>query len=481
MDTSTIDPLTSDVFDIIVVGAGVVGCAIARQFTLNGARVAVVEKASDILDGASKANSAILHTGFDAPINSIELACVKKGFEEYHKIHKDLSLPIEKTGAHVVAWNDDELGKLDSILKKSHQNGITDTKIISAKQLAKKEPSLGKKAQGAIFIPNESIIDPWSAPYAYLKQSIINGGEVFLSCEVISGEFDRKIWQLITTRGTIKSHFIINCAGLYGDKLDQDLLGKTKFYITPRKGQFVVFDKVGASLLNSIILPVPTARTKGVVLCRTIFGNLLVGPTAQDQKSRSDSSTDEKSLKELINAGVEKLPALKDMPITATYAGLRPASNFKDYQIKEELGKNYITVGGIRSTGLSGALGIAKYVYKVYLGLGKKHQKIIHPKIPAIAPILAQNYKRNWQEKNHGKIICHCEMVSEQDISSALTGSLKARSLAGLKRQTRATMGRCQGFYCSAKIAKMTQGLFENPIASDIKKKKNPKEDISNG
>ncbi len=140
MNSLSLTPMTSDVFDIIVIGAGVVGCAVARRFTLEGAKVAVIEKASDILDGASKANSAILHTGFDAPANSIKLECVKSGFEEYHKIHKQLNLPIEKTGAYVIAWNDSEARKLHGILSKAHNNGINDAKIISAEQLLKKEP-----------------------------------------------------------------------------------------------------------------------------------------------------------------------------------------------------------------------------------------------------------------------------------------------------------------------------------------------------
>ena len=478
MNSLSLSPMTSDVFDIIVIGAGVVGCAVARQFTLEGAKVAVIEKASDILDGASKANSAILHTGFDAPANSIELSCIKSGFEEYHKIHKQLNLPIEKTGAHVVAWNDGEAAKIHGILSKAHDNGISDAKMISAEQLLIKEPNLGKNAQGAIYIPDEAIIDPWSAPYAYLKQSIINGGQIFLHTQVLGGDFDGDIWEIKTSRGTIKSRHIINCAGLYGDELNKILLGDAKFEITPRKGQFVVFDKVSAKIINSIILPVPNNRTKGVVLCRTIFGNLLLGPTAQDQKSRTDASTNEQDLQELIDIGIKKIPALKNMPITATYAGLRPATQFKEYQIETKPEKNHLTIGGIRSTGLSSALGIAKYVYKLYEDMGLKHSKIKNPKLPEPASILAQDGKRDWQKENHGEIICHCEMVSEREIKAALKEPLKANSLAGLKRQTRVTMGRCQGFYCSAKLSQMTKGLFENPIAKDITKNTHDTKDI---
>lgn len=462
------DSLTSEVFDIVVVGAGVVGCAIARQFTLQGARVAVVEKASDILDGASKANSAILHTGFDAPQRSLELKCIRDGYQEYLKIRSDLGLPIEKVGAHVVAWDEDEVEKLVHILKQAHENGIANAELIDGEQLAKREPNLSNTGRAAISIPDESIIDPWSAPYAYLKHAICNGTQIYLSCEVTNGSFDGSEWLLQTSKGALRSRFVINCAGLYGDRLDQDLVGKSTFRILPRKGQFVVFDKAASKLINSIILPVPTKRTKGIVVCRTIFGNLLVGPTAEDQTSRTDSSTDQNMLEALIASGVEKIPALENMPITATYAGLRPATDDKEYQITTTPEQNWITVGGIRSTGLSGALGIAKHVFAKYSDLGFQHSTLANPNVPEKTTALSEYGARDWQQEAHGPIVCHCELVTEREILSALSGPLAAHSLAGLKRQTRATMGRCQGFYCSARLSEITNSYFEQPLTEAI-------------
>lgn len=171
-----VNTLASETFDIVVIGAGVVGCAVARRFTLEGARVAVIEKAADILDGASKANSAILHTGFDAPENSLELACVREGYREYKNIYQQMGLPLDNSGAHVVAWNQDEVDKLEHIRLKAHNNGISEVEIVSAKMLARREPELSKKANAALAVPGECLIDPWSAPYAYLSQSLVNGG-----------------------------------------------------------------------------------------------------------------------------------------------------------------------------------------------------------------------------------------------------------------------------------------------------------------
>ena len=459
--------LAHDLFDVVVIGAGVVGCAVARRFVLEGAKVAVVEKASDILDGASKANSAILHTGFDAPAGSTELECIRAGYQEYEQIKNDLGLVQENSGAFVVAWTDEELGALSGIERQAHENGISDVHFVSSEVLKADEPNLNARAKGAVSVPQESIIDPWSAPYAYLQQALENGAQVFLGCRVTDGAFDGEDWQLGTTQGLLRTRVVINCAGLFGDLVDRDILGETQFQITPRKGQFVVFDKAANRLINSVILPVPTEKTKGVVLFRTVFGNLVVGPTAEDQQSRTDARTDEQALAALIAEGVEKLPALADMPVTAVYAGLRPASERKEYRIDPKHDKNWITVGGIRSTGLSASLGIARYVFGLYETFGAQHEPVKSP-ITSKANVLAQTGERDWKKAGHGEIVCHCELVTRREIEVALEGPLAARSLGGLKRQTRATMGRCQGFYCAARVAEMTDGKFERPLAERI-------------
>jgi glycerol-3-phosphate dehydrogenase len=454
-------------FDVVIIGAGVVGCAMARRFTLEGARVAIIEKAGDILDGASKANSAILHTGFDAPPGSVELACIREGYREYEAIRHDLGLVQERTGAHVVAWNKDDLGALEAITAQAHENGVSDVRVIDRDALRTAEPYLSPRALGAAFVPRESLVDPWSAPYVYLRQALENGAQVLLNCEAMGGGFDRDHWQIATSRGTLQARVVINCAGLYGDLVDQAFLGQSRFQITPRKGQFVVFDKAASALLSSIILPVPSETTKGIVLFRTVFGNLAVGPTAQDQPSRTDAGTDTESLRALIADGVAKLPALADIPVTATYAGLRPATEQKAYRIDTTPARNWITVGGIRSTGLSAALGIARHVYKLYEGMGGAHQPLVQPVI-ARANMLAQSGQRDWQGDAPGEIVCHCEWVTRREIETALTGPLAARSLGGLKRQTRVTMGRCQGFYCTARLAEICTGKLTPPLSQDI-------------
>ncbi len=459
---------TSSNYDVIIVGAGIVGCAMARRFTLEGASVLVLEKSTDILDGASKGNSAILHTGFDAPPNSVEHGCIVEGYQEYIQIRAKLNLPLLETGALVTAWTHAEENLLEGILAKAQLNGVVDAKLLSAKQTLLLEPELSSQVKAAIHVPREFVIDPWTAPTVYMLQAIKNGAKLLRNAEVKSGEFNGDYWLLKTTRGSVKCSTVINCAGLYGDKLDALLLNKTSFEIRPRKGQFLVYDKAASRLIKSIILPVPNDITKGVVVCRTAFGNVLVGPTAEEQQSRDDASVTRDALNALKAKGIEIIPALANLPITATYAGIRPATQFKDYCIERFDDKNYISVGGIRSTGLTGALGIAQYVFKMYSSASKKHQPLGSPLYPSVIPI-AESEKRDWKQKGNEGIVCHCEWVTQREIKKALTGVMPAGSLEGLKRRTRVTMGRCQGFYCSAQLSQLTEGYFKEPIAKPVK------------
>jgi glycerol-3-phosphate dehydrogenase len=332
------------------------------------------------------------------------------------------------------------------------------------------EPELSSKVKASIHVPREFVIDPWTAPYIYMLQAIENGAKLLCNAEVQSGEFDGATWEIKTSQGTATASSVINCAGLYGDKLDEMLIGKSTFEIRPRKGQFLVYDKVASQLIKSIILPVPNEITKGVVVCRTAFGNVLVGPTAEEQKSRDDASVTTDELLALKAKGEEIIPALADIPITATYAGIRPATQFKDYCIEAFQDKQYISVGGIRSTGLSGALGIAHHVFKQYQGFGKSHAPVSTISYPNVTQI-AQDEKRDWEKEGNEGIVCHCELVTQREIKEALKGVMPAGSLEGLKRRTRVTMGRCQGFYCSAKLSELTQGCFRESIAKDGDKK----------
>lgn len=450
-------------YDVAVIGGGVVGCAVARRLTLEGARVVLLERSTDILSGASKANSALLHTGFDAPAGSLELDCMKAGYREYLAIRDRLNLPLLETGALVIAWNDFEREALDDIAIGAGVNGVDDVRLLTAEEVLQREPMLASTLKAGLFVPREHVIDPWSAPLAYVTQAIANGATVMTRSEVVGGVFRDGTWEIRTPDHVVEVNYVVNCAGLFGDHVEAALLGDPSFTIKPRKGQFVIFDKAASKLLTTTILPVPSRTTKGVVLARTIFGNLLVGPTAEEQDDRDHAEVTTEMLQGLLQRAAEILPALADMPVTAIYAGLRPASERKDYRIRNEPSRNWLTLGGIRSTGLTSALGLAQFAASSLAGMGWTAKPRTDPVWPAL-PNLAEHRKRDWQTPGHGEIVCHCEMVTRREIEAALASPLPPGDIGGLKRRTRASMGRCQGFYCGARLGSLTAGRFTHPL-----------------
>lgn len=456
-------PPFNDRFDVAIIGAGVVGCAAARRFALAGAKVVVVEKGSDILSGASKANSAIMHTGFDAPPGSLELELVKAGRAEYLEIHNQLGLSLVSTGALVCAWTADEADKLDAIAAQGRENGIAALRLLSGSEARRSMPGLSDRLVAAIEVEGEHIIDPWSAPLAYLTQAVALGARLLRNAELLEGRFDDG-WTLSTSAGDVRAEAVINAAGLYGDIVDRRLGFAPEFEIRPRKGQFVVLDKAAYAHVPRIVLPVPTEITKGVVVCPTAFGNVLVGPTAEEQEDRVRATVEKDALEALLKRGAEIVPALANIPVTAVYAGLRPATEKKAYRVSVRPERRAITLGGIRSTGLSAALGLAQHALKLHETFRTLPGGAAAPPSPCL-PNLTETAERDWQRPGHGEIVCHCELVTKREIEAAFESAVPPGDFGGLRRRTRAGMGRCQGFYCNARLAAMTRGLLATPLA----------------
>ena len=438
------------IVDIAIIGAGVVGCAAARRLALAGQRVLVLEKGTDILSGASKANSAILHTGFNAPEGSLELECMQAGYREYLRLRTDFNLPLLETGAMVVAWNEAELARLPQLAEIARRNGVTDVGLLDAADVRRREPNLDASVRGALLVPGEYVIDPWSPFLGYARQAIAAGAVFSFEDEVLRGDFDGARWTIETAKARWTARHVVNCAGLGGDLIEQRLLGHASFEIRPRKGQFAVYDKAASRLVEAIILPVPSETTKGVVLCRTAFGNVIIGPTAEEQQDRGRPTVERAELQKLLSRAEAMLPALKDIPVTALYAGLRPATEKKEYRIRHEPDRNWLTVGGIRSTGMTSSLGLAQLVARLILG---EVSALPDTPKPPVMPNLAEHLPRDWSRAGYGEILCHCEMVTDREVTAALAAAPPPRDLAGLKRRTRCAMGRCQGFNCLGRIA----------------------------
>ena len=461
-------PPTSQTYDALVVGAGVVGCAVTRRLALEGVRVMLVEKAGDILEGASKGNSAILHTGFDTPPDSVEQACIREGYREFREIHGRLNLPLQETGALVLAWDEQQAERLGDVMRRAYANGVTDAEHIDAEAAAALVPDLGPGVKSAVRVPGECLVDPWSTPLAYLLQARAHGAGFLNHCEAREGHFEGDAWRLSTSRGELRARWLVNCAGLYGDLLHHRLVDDTPFRIRPRKGQFLVYDKSAGRLTDTILLPVPSDSTKGILVCPTVFGNLLVGPSSEGQDSRDDAGVETETLKMLKSVGEGVLPGLRHHGVTAVYAGIRPATESRDYQIHTNREQQYLCLGGIRSTGLSAALGLARLAYRTISGNGlafSPPESIHWPTVPQIS----EAGERDWMRPGNGGIVCHCELVTRREIENALHGPLPAGSLAGLKRRTRVTMGRCQGFYCSAELSEITAGMLEPSMDATVR------------
>ena len=455
-------PTGATTYDVAIIGAGVVGCAIARSLAIRGWKTIVLEKGGDILEGASKGNSALLHTGFDEPAGGMELKLIKAGCSAYRRIHWRMNLPLVETGALVVAWDEEQLRKLDGIAAHAQANGVA-VSVIGQAALRRREPMLSERALGAVDVPEEAIVDPWSAPLGYIRQAMMHGAELMTGAAVTGFSRKQGLWRIETGKGQFAARLVVNAAGLFGDSVELLAGRQPGFTIKPRKGQFVVFDKPAHDLVNAIILRVPTERTKGVLLTRTVFGNLLLGPTAEDQEDRIHAACEEAVLRRIMAEGEAMLPALAGQTVTATFAALRPATEHRDYVLKADAENGWITVGGIRSTGLSASLGIGEWAAEQgsnILGEARAAPSDDDLDWPRMPP-LSESLPRPYRQSGRSLIVCHCEWVTENEVRAALSGPAPAGTLGGLKRRTRIAMGRCQGFGCSGALARLAPHLVE--------------------
>jgi glycerol-3-phosphate dehydrogenase len=457
------DPASADV---AIIGAGVVGTAIARTLARYQLDLVLLDAAPDIGTGTSKANTAILHTGFDAKPGSLESRLLRRGSTLLRAYAAEAGIAVERTGALLVAWTPEQLAALPGIEANARRNKYRAIRPLRSDELYAREPALGPGAAGALEIPDEAIICPWTTPLAFATEAVGAGVRLLLSAQVtgVTGGGGAG-WELATARGPVRGRWVVNAAGLGSDLIDA-MFGGGGFTITPRRGELIVFDKLARPLLRSIVLPVPTARTKGVLVAPTVYGNVLLGPTAQDVPDRSDTATTQDGLRSLLAAGQQILPGLAGEEVTSTYAGLRAATEHADYQVYADGGQRYACAGGIRSTGLSASLGIAEHVAGLLEEAGLRLVPRPGPApVPPAMPYIGEAGKRPYQDAAliaadpaYGEIVCHCERVSRGEIRDALASPVPPADLGGLRRRTRAGNGRCQGFYCAAALSGLMNG-----------------------
>lgn len=454
---------TAALYDVAVVGAGVVGSAIARALARYNLRACLVEATADVGTGTSKANTAIWHTGFDAKPGSLECRLLRRSYDLLAGYMPAAGVPAERLGAVLIAWSDDQLQELPRIVAKAHQNGVNDVRQITVDEVYQLEPNVRRAALGGLIVPGEGILCTFTLPLALATEAVTNGVELKLNQRVQGVTQADGVHVLSTSGGEVRCRYLVNAAGLYSDAIDH-MLGHDDFTVTPRRGELIVFDKFARPLVNHVLLPVPTAITKGVLISPTVYGNVMLGPTAEDLMDKRDTATSASGLDMLWQKGMAIMPQLMDEEVTATYAGLRAATQHSDYQLRLHRDQRYICVGGIRSTGVSASLGIAEHV----IGLLAEAGLMLTEKAdyrPIRMPNIGEAGERPYQsaaaiaaDADCGRIICHCEQVTLGEIKAALHAPIPATTLDGLKRRTRATLGRCQGFNCQGNVAAVLAG-----------------------
>ena len=445
-------------YDVVVIGAGIVGSAIARELAGCELSVALLEARDDVGDGTSKANTAILHTGFDATPGTLESTLVRRGYHELSEYARCTGIPVEHTGAVLVAWDDEQLDALPALLEKAEANGYTRCEIVDSAAVYAMVPLLGEGVRGGLTVPDESIICTWTVNLALATDAVTRGARLLTGHRIDGVEVGPDGTTLRTSAGDVTARWVVNAAGLGADLIDA-MLGHHRFTVTPRRGELIVYDKLARPLVDKIVLPVPTSRGKGVLVSPTIYGNVMLGPTSEDLDDRTATGTSESGLDFLLEKGRALMPRLLDEEVTATYAGLRAAIDHGDYLIEADPEQRYLLVGGIRSTGLTAGMAIGEYAVERLRAAGLTLVPRADLPAPPRMPNLGEASTRPYQDEEliasdpeYGAIVCFCERVTAGELRDACTSVIPPVGLDGLRRRTRVMNGRCQGFFCGGEV-----------------------------
>lgn len=457
--------------DIVIIGAGVVGTAIAREFAKYHVRVTVVDKRDDVGGDASKSNSSIICSGFDCPPGTLETQLCLSTRAMIEQVVEELDVPFRVCGAVMPAVTQQQMDILPHIYDDAYANGVYDVEYLSPEQILQMEPEVNPNVLGGLYIPRDAVIDPFLYVVAMAENAAENGVEFLLGAEVQNIVTENGAVKAVeTTRGTIETQYVINAAGLFCDEIAKMVGEGDDFVVKPRKGQFYILDKNTPVKTSHIVYPIPTPESRGKLLLQTIHGNMLLGPTAEDLEDKQDHSVTAEEL-----AGVERdckklIPNIRVQDTITQYCGLRPNRIPAGFHI--DFGahtKGYFGISGIRSTGVSTSLGIAKYVVKKFQDAGVQLERnyAFQPRRKGIerfsdatdarrAELIAEN-------PLYGRIVCRCETVTEAEIVEAIHRPVGARTVDGVKRRVRAGTGRCQGGFCGPKVIEILAREWKIP------------------
>lgn len=457
--------------DVVVIGGGITGTAILAALARLDLSCVLVEKEPDIAAGTTKANSAILHAGFDAPTGSMKAKMNVEGNRMYHELRDELDLDIQWTGSLVCATTEEEKKQIEELKARGEANGVSGLEIWDGDKVREKEPNLSQKICAALWAPTAGICWPFGMAAAFAENAVGNGAEVLRDCEVTGIRVESgKGFTVETTQGEISARYVVNAAGVFADKVAA-MAGDKSFSIHPRKGEYILFDKTAqGKMVKGIVFPAPTKTTKGILVCATTHGNTFIGPNAQEQDSRDDTAVTPAGMDEII-AGAKKL--VTELPMGAAiteFAGVRAVSDTNDFIIGEsKTVKGLYHAAGIQSPGLTSAPAIARLIAeeiaKASGAKSKANVKKGRPAQPVFRELPAgEQAALIKKDARYGRVICRCETITEGEIVDAIRRPCGARTVDGVKRRTRAGMGRCQGGFCGPRVIEILSRELGIPV-----------------
>ncbi len=443
-------------YDVVIIGGGVIGGNIARELSKYKLKVCMLEKEDDVSCGCSKANSGIVHGGYADKPGTLKAKLCVEGNRMFEQLEKELNFGYRKTGSLVLAFSDEEKENLEKLYEYGMENNVEGLKIINGEEILNMEPHLNKDVKWALYCENAGVCSPYEFTIALIENAIKNGMELRLNEEVIGIEKVGDIFKVKTNKDTIEARYVINSAGVYSDKIS-NMVGEDYFHIIPRKGEYIIFNKDQAYLVDKVIFQVPTKKGKGILVTTTYHGNLLIGPDAEQVASKDDVSTTEESLRKIAEAARHSVSDFDMKKAITSFAGIRPTSSTKDFIVEETKVKGFLNVTG-DSPGLTSSPAIAKMVIDILKDSGLKLDKNenFEPYRKPIVIKKGKDFKGDINALDPEKhIICRCETVTEAEIVDALTREIKISSIDAIKRRTRAGMGMCQGAFCGPRVRKL--------------------------
>lgn len=457
-------------YDVCIIGAGVIGCAIARELSRFNLEICLLEKEDDVASGATKANSGIVHGGYDAKHGSLKAKFSAAGNALYPKLEKALHFGFKKTGSLVIGFDEADSAHIKTLYHNGIKNGVQGLAIVDADFVRKIDPQLNTAVSSALYCESAGVTEPYGFAIALAENAIDNGVNLFLKTTVVNITKEQKSFIVKTDSDQIISaRCVINAAGLFSDTISK-MVGGKDFSIMPRKGQYLLFDKSEGERVKHVVFQTPSSAGKGVLVTRTYDGNLLIGPNAEIVEDKNDRETSIESINSVIESARKTLPNFDLTKVITSFSGNRATSSTGDFVIEESAVPGFINVAGIESPGLTAAPAIALYVVDLVSqsGISLQEKSDFNPnrrpyhRVAEMKP--AELNKLIKESPEYGRIVCRCEVVSEGEILDALSRSIPISTTDAIKRRTRCGMGRCQAGFCTPKLLEIVARKLNMPM-----------------